>query len=789
MKVVGAALVAAQGAHERHPHDQPYEVCMRLRCVSRFFFFAALCALITYAGAPRYDRWEVIGPGGGGGMFLPTISPLNTQDVLVSGDMTGCFISHDGGGSWRMFNLGDHAWFFVFDPLDASVIYAKTAPVPEQLQGDRPFSAPALFRSADSGRTWQVVRADSAEGAITALAVDPADSSLLYAGFERGQASDLRLSRDRGKSWAQIAALPDGADKIVIDPRSPRQDRTVHVLGASSVAVRERGRWRRGTALEGVEVFAGRPELHSSMVSAGFPESGGQLVVYMIAAGQLHVSDDGGASWRESPLPSSPSPLSAAAVATSLWHPDVAYVSYNNHQRGNEALFGTARTTDRGRTWQLVWKESLASAPNIHDPWLSERFGPGWGGSPIQLGVAPTRPDLCFGTDYGRTLRTVDGGKTWESVYSKKLPDGTYASTGLDVTTDYGVHFDPFDLKRIFVSYDDIGILRSDNGSKSWDISMSGIPPSWTETAYWLVFDPGVRGRVWCAMSGQHSLPRHKSFFLRPGAAQESTGGICRSDDGGRTWHSSSQGMPPSTATHIILDPRSPTGARLLYVAAFARGVFKSADGGASWALKNEGISEKEPFAWRLAQDSKSVLYLVVVRRNDDGSMGGAGDGAVYRSTDAAEHWTKMKLPDDVNGPQGLEIDPENPQRLYLAAWARHPDAHRTVGGGIFLSTDGGATWRRVLDRDRYVHDITVDPRNPKVVYACGFESSAWRSDDRGETWQRIRGYNFKWGRRVIPDPSDPTKIYIATYGGSVWHGPAQGDRDAAEDIVPPSSQ
>ena len=39
-------------------------------------------------------------------------------------------------------------------------------------------------------------------------------------------------------------------------------------------------------------------------------------------------------------------------------------------------------------------------------------------------------------------------------------------------------------------------------------------------------------------------------------------------------------------------------------------------------------------------------------------------------------------------------------------------------------------------------------------------------------------GYNFKWGRRVIPDPYDPKMVYITTFGGSVWHGPATGRRE-----------
>jgi len=48
-------------------------------------------------------------------------------------------------------------------------------------------------------------------------------------------------------------------------------------------------------------------------------------------------------------------------------------------------------------------------------------------------------------------------------------------------------------------------------------------------------------------------------------------------------------------------------------------------------------------------------------------------------------------------------------------------------------------------------------------------------STDGGKTWSRIKGYNFKWGYRVILDPADPEKIYITTFSGSVWHGPAAG--------------
>lgn len=760
-------------------------------------------ASISSPAVSMYDRWQVIGPGGGGGIFSPTISPHDTKSVLASCDMTGAYVSHDGAQSWRMFHLGGSVSFFLFDSIDPKVIYVKTSAGVAQMAYDRSVSSSALFRSADAGMTWKLLRADSASkqpsGSMTALAVDPSDSATLYAAFQNDQASVLSVSHDRGREWGKIKDLPGGGVSIHIDPRSSRKDRTIYVIGAGSVAVREGGRWRSGETLEGAESLKGEPDALRPLVSAGFPERGGKLVVYMIVARKLHISDDGGAHWRESLLPASPFPLAVSAVATSLEHPDVAYVSYNNHRRGGDALFGTAVTADRGRTWKLVWKESTTNAPNIDGSWLSKDFGPGWGGNPIQLGAAPTDPKICFGGDSGRLMGTTDGGRIWKAYYSRELPDGSYTTTGLNVTTCYGVHFDPFDPKRIFISYTDIGLFRSEDGGKGWVSSTTGVPNPWLNTTYWIVFDPRVRGRVWGAMSGTHDLPRPKMWTGGSRSIARFIGGVCRSDDGGRTWRSSSEGLPQTPVTHILLDSRSPVDARVLYMTGFGHGVFKSTDGGEHWVLKNQGITEKEPFTWRLAQDSTGVLHLVVARRSDDGSIGGEGDGALYRSTDGAEHWTKIQLPEGCNGPEGLGVDPRNPQRLYLAAWGRRrpgPDTGSYVlvptnggrgwreaiakgqdvytGGGIFLSTDGGQSWRQVLDRDQHIYDVTIDPRDPKILYACGFESSAWRSADSGGSWARIAGFDFKWGHRVIPDPIDQKTIYITTFGGGVWHGPTE---------------
>jgi photosystem II stability/assembly factor-like uncharacterized protein len=233
-----------------------------------------------------------------------------------------------------------------------------------------------------------------------------------------------------------------------------------------------------------------------------------------------------------------------------------------------------------------------------------------------------------------------------------------------------------------------------------------------------------------------------------------------------------------------LLDPRSSRGARTLYVAGFGRGVYKSTDDGKTWRLKNDGIGQKEPFAWRLAQASDGTLYVLVARRSDNGSIGNDGDGAIYRSTDGAEHWSPVAMPKGVNAPNGLAIDPKSPDRLYLAAWARATGMHGE-GGGIYVSSDGGRTWTQVLDRDQHVYDVTVDPHDSKLLFASGFESSAWRSSDRGEHWRRIAGFNFKWGHRVFPDPLEKNSVYVTTFGGSVWHGSVNGQPKPLDVVTP----
>ena len=794
------------------------------------------------ASAARLDKWVVIGPGGGGSQYDPVISPHDKKTVIVHCDMTGGYISKDGGDSWRMFNLRGGVDFAVFDPGDPNVIYVKET---------------GLWRSTDGGKTWDFIHpdpakiesigmpddhageaiamADGSKEEIESLAVDPADSKTLYATMTKNDAPGFFcVSTDWGKTWKTETQLPGRVERLIVEAKSPKEARTVYALRAEGTSVREHGEWTANGPPEGVTTF--------SNLSAGFPKDGGKLIIYGAvtpswrrqgpggagAAGGtaskpgLYVSTDGGATWADvttilvgGPLPEMPAPNPEARrpaagstegaaggppaggrqggfrmprigpIAACMIQGESACAQVSNipQGEGKDAFSGIAKTTDAGKTWQLIKDETPREERSFEGlPWMYELYTQGQGPGFTTMGMSPTDPDVVFGTDLGRTARSTDGGRTWEACFTKFMPDGTVTTRGLDVTTCYGVHFDPFDPKRVFISYTDIGAFKSEDGGATWAIGTTDVPRQWRNTTYWMVFDPEVKGRVWGVFCGPHDLPRPKMWRRR--GDLKFGGGVCISEDAGNTWQVSSEGMPASGGcTHIIMDPKSPVDARVLYVAGMGNGVFKSTDGGKTWILKKEGIEGEQPLAWRLAMDKEGTLWCVVARRSEDGSIGNDGDGALYRSTDAAEHWEKIALPEGTNGPNGLAVDAADSKRLYLAAWGRDAGT-KAEGGGIFLSTDAGKTWKKVLSKDQHVYDVTVDPRNSKTLYACGFENSAWRSDDRGETWRRLAGFNFKWGHRVIPDPYDPDKIFVTTFGGSVWYGPATGDPDATDDIA-----
>jgi photosystem II stability/assembly factor-like uncharacterized protein len=755
---------------------------------------------------PENSAWKIIGPGGGGGVFLPTISPFDENLVLTHCDMTGAYISYNAGGDWRMFNLWNTPSDFTFDPVNPDIIYAATQG--NRYSEDRGSALSMLFRSVDRGRHWDIVYPNPAgakktarlqscdylpseiipsafDGSIEKVRVDPRNNKRIFLGLaplrqlmsrkpESNGTTTILLSEDDGRTWKILAGVQGQHVKAIFIGDNETivfTDQICATLSGPSAQITE-----HPLPAERITMAEGNSDL--IYVQSPFSKKKGETT------GGLSVTRDGGKTWTQAngdllQGTGSRPPVFSQGLAVCSSRPETAYVALTkwmgNPEGGTAETYCIYKTTDAGNSWNPVLLSSDKGylTENFKGSWMERSYSPGWGGTPINLGVAPSNPDICYAGDNGRCYKTTDGGKNWEQVYSRNLADGTYTTNGLNVTTCYGVHFDPFDKNHFFICYTDIGLFHSFNGGASWKHSISGIPEPWQNTCYQVAFDPDVKGRLWSAWANAHDLPREKMFSERGFGGY--AGGIAVSADGGRTWSKSNQGLPESAiCTNILVDPASPAGRRTLYVSVFGNGVYRSTDGGLHWERKNRGFG-KNLFAWQMRRDAKGRLFVLFAR----GKKGMATvDGSIFYSDDRGEHWQLLPLPAGVNGPHDLLIDPMDTATLYVSCWPRH-DAHEDVHGGVIRTRDGGLTWKQVFDPRVRVNSANADPKFPGRIFINTFQNAAYFSRDHGESWKRIRGYRFKWGQRVIPDIQHPGMLYLTTYGGSVFYGPVEGMADA----------
>lgn len=254
----------------------------------------------------RDDAWGFTGFGGGGAMFNPAVSPHNADYAYVACDMTGSYVTYDGGLSWRMFSLRAPVKYFVFDPVDPDVVYANSI---------------ALFKSSDRGHTWNllypgaaeikgiVAKGDHAEDAlittdstdrqVLAMAVDPDNSMKLHAAISVDNNVSYYMSDDQGRKWIRDKELENGVRNIFIDPSSPRDGRTLYFTGRNSITIRENGIWKINPGplnVTKVNEFAG-----------GFDKSRKRFIIYAISGKSyfnpqgdpsgIYYTDDGGKTW------------------------------------------------------------------------------------------------------------------------------------------------------------------------------------------------------------------------------------------------------------------------------------------------------------------------------------------------------------------------------------------------------------------------------------------------------------------------------------------------------------
>jgi photosystem II stability/assembly factor-like uncharacterized protein len=301
------------------------------------------------------------------------------------------------------------------------------------------------------------------------------------------------------------------------------------------------------------------------------------------------------------------------------------------------------------------------------------------------------------------------------------------------------------------------GVWKTVNDGTTW------TPVFDNEKSYstgWVTLDPNDASVVWVG-SGESNSQRSVGYG----------DGIYRSDDGGKNW----QNVGLKKSEHIgrvVVDPRD---SKVVYVAAEGplwgpggdRGLYKTTDGGKSWKAvltisENTGVAD-------VAIDSSNpdIVYAAAYqrRRHVFTLIDGGPESALYKSTDAGATWSKLKsgLPKEDMGRIGLAVSPADPSVVYATIEAADGK------GGIFRSSDKGATWERRNEFDQgamYYAQIIADPKNADRIFVMNV--SLRESLDGGKTLHKVEEVNHHGDNHAIWIDPDNTKHWILGSDGGV---------------------
>jgi photosystem II stability/assembly factor-like uncharacterized protein len=318
------------------------------------------------------------------------------------------------------------------------------------------------------------------------------------------------------------------------------------------------------------------------------------------------------------------------------------------------------------------------------------------------------------------------------------------------------------------------------------------VPENTYQELHWRMIGPFRGGRTRAA-TGVLSQPN--VFYIA-----QVNGGVWKSDDYGRIWtpifdHESTQSIGS-----IAVAPSNPN---IIYVASgeglhrpdlsVGNGIYKSTDAGKTWTHLGLRDGFQIPALAIDPRDPNRVFAAVLGH-----PYGPNEERGLYRSTNGGQTWQKVISKDENTGASDVEIDPSNPDVIYASMWEAREgpwednNEFNGTGGGLFKSTDGGATWLPLsngLPKDLSQIYIAIAPTNPRRLYATVAMSSGklafYRSDDAGESWFKATDDPRPSGRigggdLAIPrvDSKNPDIVYCAstvtmrsTDGGKTWSG------------------
>ena len=719
---------------------------------------------------PGYTWTRTGGPSGGLGYDV-RIDPTDKNIMFVTDNPSGVNKSYDAGATWVQRNEGiatrsGPSWDGVpifsltIDPNDPHIVWVGTQ------------FARGIYKSTDGGETWTRKENGVTEGnglSVRNFGIRPGNSDVVFAGVEistgilgiefektRGK---IYKTEDGGENWRCVWEGDNLVRFVLFDPTNP------NVLYAST------GIFDREAANEvGVGILKSTDGGETWFpINNGIPDSEGNRFVgflemhptnpqILFAAsgmgprpGGIFRTTDGGAHWQKV--------LSGevmTVVTISPSNPNVVYA-------GSETSF--FRSDDGGNTWQRFYKQEVGyfwGPPGVN------------AGFPISAVVDPDDPYTVFANNYGGgNFKSTDGGQTWTDasegytgahlhdiaidadhpaiVYTVGLsgPFRSYRGgedwTGIAyrpaIEGPLAVALHPSDRRQVLISDEGSGLLwKSTDGGNTWRTVFNhpeaGDPCPLVECRHGfrtIAYAPSNPNIVYAGMSRSRRTVENGEF---PGPSF----GMFKSTDGGETWAEINTGLMTSLINihRIAVHPTNPN---IVYIGTWKDGVFKTTDGGQSWALKNDGLVSADVRSLAIDPQNPAVLYA------------GLGEGAgVFKSTNGGELWGAINT--------GLNIECPS----YLLPIGR-------VQQGVSLEPPP----RRVVGADYYsvpwtsIWDIVIDPTDSQTLYAADHHSGVYLSTNGGANWVPINEGLSTRAVTALAISSDGQVLYAATQGEGVF--------------------
>ena len=233
------------------------------------------------------------------------------------------------------------------------------------------------------------------------------------------------------------------------------------------------------------------------------------------------------------------------------------------------------------------------------------------------------------------------------------------------------------------------------------------------------------------------------------------SGSVWKTTNAGTTWNPIFDDQGSYSIGCVTIDPSNP---EIVWVGTgenvsgrhvgFGDGVYKSLDGGNSW--KRAGLEESEHIG-KIIVDPRDSNVVYVAAQGPLWSSG--GERGLYKTTDGGESWGQILSAGEYTGVTDITMDPRNPDVIYAATHQRMRNVAALVNGGpesgIYKTDDGGKNWRELTNGlpkdDMGKIGLAISPQNPDVVYAtielAHRKGGTYRSTNGGGSWEKRGDY------------------------------------------------